>query len=334
MDDRTQTELIVKTIALHVAVLTSVGHLMSLQNRSWHRSRDTLWQLAWFIAVPTYPFATLVDRAIRIVRIAFSKGRFQVSLSYCFDSVLGLHVETPKREGHTSVALLSVPMRNLRVIPRKRGLPWIGRLVVLLCLMTQAVGTLILSGRRLQADQMGEVDIRNALTSLGGLLVHVMSVIIILRGNRWKYVPTQADTILAPVASPAPSSTGTKDDMKPAPRDDEKLGVVARLITTATILNCWYFRFHIRDTIGLAVDGVLNHEQYPTTFVRPDPGGSLLRYLVWLAWPAMIFHAQSEKGRVVLMITLFLSVGFPVEDLAKNQFPKWKDPLADALYVF
>ncbi|KAF2825401.1 hypothetical protein CC86DRAFT_467860 [Ophiobolus disseminans] len=156
--------------------------------RSWHRSRDTLWQLVWFIAVPTYPFALLIDRATQTASMAFSKGQPQISLSYCVDSVLGLHVDIPETNGRTSSPLLSVPGKDLRVMPQKRGLLWIGRLVVLLCLMTQTVGTLILSGRKFYPNQMGKVDIRSAWTAFGGLLVvHVISVILVLRGtgNRW-----------------------------------------------------------------------------------------------------------------------------------------------------
>ena len=129
MDDRSQAELVVKTIAFHVAVLASVGHLISLQRQSWHRSRDTIWQLVWFIAVPTYPSALPVERAVQTAKIYISNKPARTSLSHCIDSVLGLHVEMSGGENGASIPLLAIPWQDLSRVSQKRKLALLGRLL-------------------------------------------------------------------------------------------------------------------------------------------------------------------------------------------------------------
>jgi hypothetical protein len=311
MDDRTRTELIVKSIALHIAVLISAGHLMSLQKRSWNRTKDALGQLAWFIAVPTYPFALLIDRAIRVARLLFLEGRARLSWSYCLDGVLRLHVETRSETHPSSVALLAIL--------------GYGRLFVLFCLMAQAVGTLVLSGRRIRAGQMGDMDIRNAWMAFRGLVVQAMSAIIVLTGRRWEHIPRPLD---------ATSSNANFRMVTIRNANQGDLGVVARFIVTTTVLSFWYFRFHIEDTIALIVLGALYNKSDSVYSAHYYPEQAVLSSLVWLAWPVMIFHAQRENAGTVLFVSLFRSVGFPIQELATKRFPKWKDPLADMLYVF
>jgi hypothetical protein len=325
MDDRTRTELMVKSIALHIAVLISAGHLMSLQKRSWNRTKDALGQLAWFIAVPTYPFALLIDRAIRVARLLFLEGRARPSWSYCLDGVLGLHVETRSETHPASVALLAIPCKELQKSAMKRGLLGYGRLFVLFCLMAQAVGTLVLSGRRIRAGQMGDMDIRNAWMAFGGLVVQAMSAIIVLTGRRWEHIPRPLD---------ATSSNANFRMVTIRNANQGDLGVVARLIVTTTVLGFWYFRFHIEDTIALIVLGALYNKSDSVYSAHYYPERAVLSSLVWLAWPVMIFHAQRENAGTVLFVSLFRSVGFPIQELATKRFPKWKDPLADMLYVF
>jgi hypothetical protein len=93
LEGRTRTELIVKTIALHVTVLAAAGHLTSLHNQSRKRSKSIIWELCWFIAVPTYPIATLIDRILRCANLLRLKGRQSVNLNYCLSGILGMHTE-------------------------------------------------------------------------------------------------------------------------------------------------------------------------------------------------------------------------------------------------
>jgi hypothetical protein len=64
MEDRTHTEIIMKTLALHIAVVASASHLASLQRQLKPHSKNVLWHIVWFIAVPIYPIALLIDRTV------------------------------------------------------------------------------------------------------------------------------------------------------------------------------------------------------------------------------------------------------------------------------
>ncbi|KAF2676259.1 hypothetical protein K458DRAFT_397146 [Lentithecium fluviatile CBS 122367] len=335
--ERTRVELIVKTLALHLAVISSAGHLTSLQNQSRRHSRATLWQLAWLIAVPTYPIATLVDRSIRCARMMRKEGRQSVSLGYCLGAVSGMHAE--KRlvvaggEEHVeSVPLIEVRVGDVRSIRQARDWVWIGRMVILLALMTQSVATLVLSGRRLNAEQLCEIDIRNAMMALGGLFVQLISAFILLRNERWEFIPG---------IEHAGPSIGISHG--------EDLGIVATvLITLSTMVNSWYFRFHMKDTYaqvlkkgdeqlytfprGLRALDFGTEQRAP--YLRLYHGRTNLPNFYWLIWPLLLYPAHQTGHLLALLISTFLSSSFVVEELVSRTFSTWKDPIAEKLYVF
>jgi len=333
MDGRTPTEVIVKTIALHIAVVASAGHLMSLQRMSTKSTRRIVRYFLWFLIVPTFPFAELADRFIRCARVLHGslRARSSVDVSYCLGGLLGVHAELrplPGIEQCASVPLFDVPIKDLRKVPQDRGWLWIGRYTVLLCLMAQSAATLVLSGRRLKADALSEVDVRNASVALGGVVVQIMSTCILLMNQRWEYEPSPTEAAMISVVA---------DDKQP-------LSATTRLIvTTFILLNSWYFRFHIRDTYLLAIHTELNsyyNPVYPLSalatdvYQRSDTAKSLLPNFVWLAWPMMIYIVLENNEPLAFTISAVLSMSFPIEELAKGGMSKWKDPLSDALYVF
>ena len=210
--------------------------------------------------------------------------------------------------------ILSGPCGNwgLSFLIAELGIGSWGRLAVLFFLTIQSSATLVLSARRMKADQMSEIDIRNAWVALGGVVVHLNSAAILLMHDRWRCLPGIAIT--------TPSTPLTAE---------ERPGILARVVVTATILNCWYFRLHTRDMIGLTSN----------TYTRPSvasvpPSFMELPSFVWLAWPVILYHAQSERAIVILFVALFHSLGFPIEEVVKSEFTKWKDPLAENMYVF
>jgi hypothetical protein len=60
----------------------------------------------------------------------------------------------------------------------------------------------------------------------------------------------------------------------------------------------------------------------------------MLANFVWLNCPLMIYVGQGSNEWVALLVSAFLSLYFPVEELAGSQFPVWNDPLAEMLYIF
>lgn len=187
MEERTQTEVIIRTAALHVAVIASIGHLMSLQCQINERSKEVLWSFASFIPAPTYPVALFLDRLVQCLGLLLRKDCPAVNLSYCIGGLLGLHAEVrmaPNAEAHDSVPHFDVPLRDAQRRRQSRDGLWIGRYIVFIFLVAQTGATLLLSSRRCKAKQMGEIDIRNGSVALGGLIVQLMSAFILLTNNR------------------------------------------------------------------------------------------------------------------------------------------------------
>jgi hypothetical protein len=347
MEERTQTEVIIKTLALHFAVIASTGHLMSLQKQSNKRSKEMLWNIAWFIAVPTYPMALFFDRLVQCLIILLRKDRPSVNLSYCVGGLLGLHAEVrmaPNAEIHDTVPLFNVPLRNVKRVKEDRNAVWIGRYTVLLFLMAQTIATLVLSGRRFKEMEMCETDVRNASVAFGGLIVQLISASILLMNERWEYVHRPGEEFVVPhmAGLRQPSSA-----------------IVRIILTISILVNSWYFRFHIRDTYMIAFHGGLTSSygrSYPLSKVTTelysrdfysqelysrvyssgssDVARSLLPNLVWFVWPVMIYFVQREQELLALTVSALLAMSFSVEELVESGFSKWKDPLADALYVF
>ena len=341
MTDRTVTELAIKTAALVIATTAAAAHLITLQSHSWSQPKKALWQLAWFVAVPTYSLALLLDRTYKVARLCFSKACPRLTLSYCIDAILGLHVEPIGEEEGVTIPLLDVSCEELREVTQPRNIQWFGRLFLLLCILTQSVGTIVLSVRRLQHFQMGETDIRNAWTAVGGTLVTSISIAIMLRNKRWEH---------APIIQPGNSTNSTTRPSTQC-KTRSQPGVIGRLIITLTVLNTWYFRYQIVETFerarstwvpaqspgssslpyGKAYGVWYLRNGYTARYVK---SGLVLADFVWLLWPVMIFYVQQEHGEIVLLITFFHSLGFPIEEIARNAHNKWKDPIADLLYVF
>jgi hypothetical protein len=174
--------------------LVLIVFLASLQNQSQKRSKAMLWQLAWFMAVLTYPTATLINRVLQCFRIVRQKGRQSTSLGYCIGGILGMHVETHamlgEDDGVDFMPLFEARPEDVRSVVQKRDWFWIGRMVVLAALMTQSVATLVLSGRRLNAGELGEVDIRkrddSPWWSSRPTHQHIHTP---ERNQRWEYIP-------------------------------------------------------------------------------------------------------------------------------------------------
>jgi hypothetical protein len=234
MEDRTRTEIIVKTLALQIAVIASAGHLASLQRQSKRHSKKVIWDIAWFVAVPIYPVALFIDRVVACADLVRQKGFRSVKLRYCVAGISGAHAElrtAVQQDKPDTAVLLSVSSEDVRRVPLARDWLWVGRLFLLLALTTQSTGTLILSFRRLKANQMGETDIRNAGMALGGLAVQLTSILILSLNERWEVTPEATLHI----------SQHNTTHKRPS--------IITKLLVTASmLLHSWYFRFHIRDT--------------------------------------------------------------------------------------
>jgi hypothetical protein len=240
-------------------------------------------------------------------------------------------------EDDDSVPLLEANLEDICRVPRERDWVWTGRTIVLMGLMVQSVATLILSYRRLHAGQLGEVDIRNAMMALGGVVVHLNSVYILVRNERWEFIPGAV----------------LPDTLHQMP-DDNDFGIVATLFVIAsTILTSWYFRFHIEDTYThVAKKKEDRLYVFPRTLKALDGrtlgslatardtmwyqglSGTRLPSYYWLVWLLLLYHVHQNSQVLALLISVFLSLSFVVEEVVLGPASTWKDPLADKLYVF
>lgn len=240
MEERSRIEIIIKTLAIHIAVIASAGHITSLQRQSQKSIKSTLWQLAWFIAVPKYPIAIFVNHIVEIAIIVRQKGFQVVHLPYYIAGVLGVHAQLKSEvfeEVSESIALFDVSPEDVRRVSLKRDCIWAGRLLLLLTVLTQSSATLLLCIRRLRASQMSEIDIRNGSVACGGVVIQFLSILILLRNERWEVTATASSRV----------SHSIQTSRSPNPTILTKL-----LVTTSLLLSCWYFRFHIQDTFHIA----------------------------------------------------------------------------------
>ncbi|KAI9854233.1 MAG: hypothetical protein M1813_001318 [Trichoglossum hirsutum] len=116
---RTRTELIIKTVAIHAAVLIAAGHLITLRKVSRRSRKAAYWQLAWFFVVPTLPIAEILDRLVGCVRLAWCYGRRYGDASYYTSAVLGVQVMAGSAGDDTgSTPLLEADYRSLQRVSK------------------------------------------------------------------------------------------------------------------------------------------------------------------------------------------------------------------------
>jgi len=51
-------------------------------------------------------------------------------------------------------------------------------------------------------------------------------------------------------------------------------------------------------------------------------------------WILLVFHCVSQSTSLMSIIATYLTLSFPVEEIARGTFPLWKDPLSERLFVF
>jgi hypothetical protein len=75
-------------------------------------------------------------------------------------------------------------------------------------------------------------------------------------------------------------------------------------------------------------------DQYSYSNPYYDVGPSILPNLYWLVWLLLLYPPHRANQLLSLLTSAFLSLSFVIEELVSGGFSTWKDPLAEALYVF
>jgi hypothetical protein len=216
----------------------------------------------------------------------------------------------------------------VRRTSQKRSWLCLGRVFLLTAGIVQSTATLFLSYRRVNKGTMSEIDIRNGFAALGGLFVMLNSVFILLLNDRWTCQPSYQ--LRAPSTEVPTEQTGS----------DWPARVHRASVTLSLLSSTWYLRFHIKDTYMVARQ--MERSSFcPTyctgtvTYVRQEEGGQArLSNFLWMAWPITLYNLQSWSEMSALAMSVLLSIGFPIEEVALGTFNTWKDPMAEHLYLF
>ena len=144
---RTVTETILRSFALHFVSVAAFGHLLSLQNRVKSTGFGGVFNLIGFFFLPTLPLAQLLANAYLL--LTQKRRRWRAGLKYKFAAILGVKTHEPY---DTSVG--NIHPDRLEAKPQPYGSIWLGRIFVLLGLMTQFVGTIYLWYRRAQYPKL------------------------------------------------------------------------------------------------------------------------------------------------------------------------------------
>jgi hypothetical protein len=194
---RSLSDVLLRTFALRMAVMTTYGHLGSLQNLS-RSSHTALPRMITFILFPT---ATLFDlctdhfKATLILvlnRILKGKWAFKNSLMVSTGLYLPFPNNRPVGSSGNVVGLWSVPYNQVTHTPAPRTwdafLLKVGRCVTLLVVLAQAVACLSLVVRRWQAeDAILLLDSANGVYAAIGILSACSSLLITAVGGEWEY---------------------------------------------------------------------------------------------------------------------------------------------------
>jgi len=190
---RSLSDVLLRTFALRMAVMTTYGHLGSLQNLS-SSSRTALPRMITFILLPTATLMELCSDYLKatLFLVLERKRPFKNSLMVS----AGLYLPSPNnrsvRASGNVVSLSSLPYDKVTHTPAPRTwdafLLKVARYITTLVVLAQAVACLSLIVRRWQAeDAILLLDSANGVYAAIGILSACSSLLITAAGGEWEY---------------------------------------------------------------------------------------------------------------------------------------------------
>jgi hypothetical protein len=182
---RSVGETLIRPFALQFAAVATVGHLLSLRNSPYKRSTTLLLYMAEFLLFPMLPLAQLLRQLRSAIALSFDGRRRGVT--FYASACCRMYIV---KSGQAVDAEPIIEIDPLK-IQRKRALYdvlWLGRIVVLLALVVQYCGVVVPSFRRQNYYRAKEwqIDIRNLVIALTGLIALISSLAISLINTEWK----------------------------------------------------------------------------------------------------------------------------------------------------
>ncbi|PVI08222.1 hypothetical protein DM02DRAFT_156145 [Periconia macrospinosa] len=193
--ERTLKEVLIRSLAVHIISLSAYGHLMSLQGvtSAYHLQKNwkPIFMLLIFFLMPEVAVVQLVRRTCCGV-VRWFRNRQQPFYSWYYVSMsLGIYA-SESSVGDNLVALHTINPRNLRYERKSYSSMWLGRLVVLVILLIQDLGSLGIWYRSywVYSDHWNtftHFDLQNSRMALGGFAVVVNSILITLTNLKWHH---------------------------------------------------------------------------------------------------------------------------------------------------
>ncbi|KAL5384699.1 hypothetical protein DPSP01_005138 [Paraphaeosphaeria sporulosa] len=202
--------------------MASCGHLMSLQGSV--NSIESLLVLLCLFEFPEMALAQILIRTnIAAIRVLWRRERVQAR--FFIAACLGMHASS-ETSPQRAVPLVSLHPEQVKRVPHRIGILWIGRLGLLLAFLAQYIGTVSIWIRAVFHVQdrgiwFWLIDLRTFRIALGGLAATLNSTLILLIGSQWKMaVPHDPDLSLRPLERSDTSSTlcsNEQDDLLKLP---------------------------------------------------------------------------------------------------------------------
>lgn len=203
VNGRSPTEMVVKSVAIHLACMTAFGHLGSLRQVP---VREQVYDVLACVVWPTLPLAQLIINASLVVRTARSQPPHSPpGWKYYASAILGVYALPHDRHDEPGAPLSWVGRLNSLDCERqdKYDVRWAARLFTLILLLGEAMMSLILWIRRLsywhldivrppwppgltlvtQADTL--LDNVNAVAVFGTAVTAITSIAILALNCKW-----------------------------------------------------------------------------------------------------------------------------------------------------
>jgi len=200
---RSLSDVLLRTFALRMAVMTTYGHLGSLQNLS-SSSHTALPRMITFILLPTATLFELCTHYLMATLFLVLEGKRPFKYSLMVST--GLYLPSPNNRSVGAsgnvVSLSSLPYDKVTHTPAPRTwdafLLKVARCITTLVVLAQAVACLSLIVRRWQAENaILLLDSTNGVYAAIGILSACSSLLITAVGGEWEYsgvVPPEDDS--------------------------------------------------------------------------------------------------------------------------------------------
>jgi hypothetical protein len=203
MSARTPLSLVIKTITTHAFAIVTYAYASNLLRRPT-RSHVHALRLLFFLFVPTLPLVELLTSAIRaliqfLTEYQDDEKDDELHVRYYFSGALGLHAQLSQDDDDKDT---TDSRRNMHLLDigshaaEKHKVPidwvWAGKLFASLFTLLQAVGTIVMWGRRLNTWEANTLafDHRNGAMGIASSICSSICILILALRLNWKVSKT------------------------------------------------------------------------------------------------------------------------------------------------